>query len=70
MSYFLAYTIHKKTKTPQNYLNENIKISKKKMDRAPIGGGQVFRVDRPYSGWGNLKKKIEGIFIKNFFLGY
>ena len=35
MSYFLVYTLNKKTKTSQNYLNENIKISKKKKNSGP-----------------------------------
>ena len=38
MSYFLAYTINKKTKTSQNYSNENIKISKKNNNNSgPLG---------------------------------
>ena len=42
MSYFLAYTINKKTFFSQNYLNQNINISKKnKKNRGPPLQGAV-----------------------------
>ena len=51
MSYFLAYTLNKKTFSSQNYLNQNIKISKKKKNRGPPGPQAVWSlVDRPWPG--------------------